>query len=229
VHQSAEILEARDRQREETMVTTVHPVYGGLLERTYDHIPVAVVRIGTDRAIVYANQVAKELLGSNSLVGTDFIKLVSEAHVGRLEAELRRRFDELEGSNYEIELEPPGRARRIPVTISAAPEFGSDGELVGSIAFMRDLSFEKANDTIREAIESEKSPADILKTCETVLKVLIPHDCFRVTVVSRNRKHLRISCEHPPLTLGYNALKCVADAAFRNEVPAAQRRLRPRS
>jgi PAS domain S-box-containing protein len=189
------------------MERSVDRAYGDLRERTYDHIPLAVVRIDTDRTILYANQVAQELLGSDSLVGTNFTDLVSEAHVARFDAELRRRFGELEGSNYEIELTPPGRAHRIPVTISAAPEFGPDGALFGSIAFMRDLSFEKANDAIREAIETEKSPAAILKACGTVLETLIPHDCFRVTLVSRNRKHLRVFCEHPPLTAGVNALK----------------------
>jgi PAS domain S-box-containing protein len=190
----------------ETMTTPVDPRYGGLRERTYDHIPVAVVRVDTDRKIVYANHVAKELFGSDRLVGTDFMNFVSDADVPRLETELRRRFEELEGSNYEIELAPPAKGRRIPVTIWAAPEWTA-GELVGSIAFMCDLSFEKANDAIRDAIESDKTPAEILKTCASVLQRVIPHACFRVTVVSRNRKHLRVFCEHPQLTGGDNALK----------------------
>ena len=191
-----------------TMTTKVDSEYQRSRDRTYDHMPLGVVRIDTGRKITYANPTMTELWGRQPLIGADFMTFATEPKdKTRLRRELRRRFKDLEGSQYEIVLTRPGDGHRIPVAISAAPEFGDNGELLGSIAFIRDLSFEKANCAIHQAIEGETTPCAILKTCAAVLRDLIPHDCFRVTIVSHNRKHLRTIFEEPALTIDHNNLK----------------------
>jgi PAS domain S-box-containing protein len=195
--------------------TAVDPGYQRTRDRTYDHIPLGVVRIDTKRKVTYVNGAMTELWGQQSLIGTDFMVFITEPESQKVfRREMRRRFQKLEGSQYEIVFTRPGDGRQIPVAISAAPEFGDNGELLGSIAFIRDLSFEKANCAIHQAIESETTSGGILKICATVLQGLIPHDCFRITIVSQNRKHLRPACEEPALTICQNDFKWWPMPAF---------------
>lgn len=168
---------------------TVRRKTGTAVQKTYDQIPLGVVRVNRQRTISYANPVMRALIGTDP-VGANFLSFVDrETDRARLKQEFRKRFRG-QASQYEIELRRPADGRHVPISISAAPEFDARNNPVGSLAFIRDLSFERANDKIHRAIEREATTKGLFDALCREIGKLIPHDAFRVTLVSDDRDHL---------------------------------------
>jgi PAS domain S-box-containing protein len=175
-------------------------------QRTYDRIPLGVVRVNSQRKVTYANRAMRALIGAD-LVGTRLMSFVeSSEDRDRLEKEFRKR---IRGgaSQYEIELTRPADGRHVPVSISAAPEFDAGGTPAGSLAFVRDLSIERANSEIHRAIERETTMEGLLGAFCREIGKLIPFDGFRVTLVSKSRKHLVALYEQPERFIREIAIK----------------------
>lgn len=175
-------------------------------ERTYDDIPLGVVRVNSQRKISYANDAARALIGSDP-VGTELSAFVDDDSARiHLEDEFRKRISG-KASQYEIELTRPIDGRHVPVSISAAPEFDAAGAPTGSLAFLRDLTLERANIRIHRAIERETTMHGLLGAFCAELGKLIPFDGFRVTLVSEDRKSLSGLFEYPGRVAEHTAVK----------------------
>lgn len=174
-------------------------------EKTYDRIPLGVVRVDSSRRITYANPFMRALIGSDP-VGENFLLFAAEKDRVHLEEELKKRFGGA-ASQYEIELHRPVDGRCLPVAISAAPEFDAAGKPVSSLGFVRDLSFERANDRIHRAIERETTMCGLFDALREEMAKLVPFDSFRVTLVSDDREHLASIYAHPALPVELTAVQ----------------------
>jgi len=105
-------------------------------------LPDAVVITGTDRRILAANQAAADLLGrpAAELTGLAVDEVVSAAQRGAVAA---REAQVFAGSpqRYETVVIQPGGEERV-VAVASAP-FTVQGELVGSVATVRDVTVQK--------------------------------------------------------------------------------------
>jgi PAS domain S-box-containing protein len=181
---------------------------GDAIEATFDRIPIGVIRIDCRRTITYANQAMERMSGFADLIGNDLLSYMgSDDSRSRLERELKLRFEGEQGSEYEIDFIHSDNGRRIPVAVTAAPEFGEDGRVIGSLAFVRDLRLERAHQAIHRAIESEEGPDALLLRFAEAISDVLPFDRVRVTMISENRKHLMGIFEHPKLTEFNNEFK----------------------
>jgi PAS domain-containing protein len=100
-----------------------------------------------------------------------------------------------EASAYQTSFHRPGSAGdapAIPVRVYAFPDTGSDGEVAGSLALLRDLREEHACRAIHHAIETIQDNRALFDIIAAEVAWLIPYDEFRITTVSEGRTHLRM-------------------------------------
>jgi PAS domain S-box-containing protein len=169
---------------------TISTTGANLRTKTFEHVPLGVIQVDAHRVITYANRAMQELAGGDSLVGRDIFSLVDDAGENRLSVEIQKRFDEIEGSQYTVNLIRPATGQHIPVSVSAAPDFDGEGRVVGSLAFVRDLRLEVANAEVHAAIQRESEPGGLLRRLSSIIGKRIPFDACSVWIVSEKRTHL---------------------------------------
>ncbi len=123
----------------------------------FDH---GVVRIDTHKQIYYANSAARQIIGINgnyeNLPPTHVHEYFSDKiDKKKIDEELqKRKAGKL--SRYEVNLKRSS-GHRIPVSVFAIPEMNSMGNYVGSIAFMRNLEVEHAQQDFNKILLDSKS------------------------------------------------------------------------
>jgi PAS domain S-box-containing protein len=151
----------------------------------------AVLRFTTDGRCVFANTAADRLLGKPGAVGLTLDEIYPDAAEREFVAsEMARRLSG-QASTYRTTFTRPHSGERVPISVFAFPETDPAGEIIGSIAIVRDLREEMVARGIHRAVETLPASMQILEETARQLHELIPFDVFRVTAISRGRKHLR--------------------------------------
>ena len=162
-----------------------------------DDIPMGIVRINTGQRIAYMNSAARTILGEHITVGAYFSEIpMTEESRSELEANLTARRGG-QGSTYELELLSPRWGTQTLVEVTGVPEYDSADNIVGSLGFLRNRSFESANLNVHLAIEESATWKDLLRRLAAELHKVIAYDSFLVTLVSEERRHLRTLFEDP--------------------------------
>lgn len=159
---------------------------------TLDEIPIGIVRLSTGERITYVNRAAREASENVLRVGAHIAELrVDSESREKLEAQIADRFSKESGSSYDISL--IGQSDKISdvLNVAAVPEYDANGELIGSVAFLRSRKFELAVLGMHEIIAGHSEWRPLLEGVGRQLHKYIEFDSMVVTIVSENRKHLR--------------------------------------
>jgi PAS domain S-box-containing protein len=188
----------RRTAREATMKMTGNKVVTRVTTSALDDVPMGIVRITRDRRIGHMNTAARAMLGGQVKVGTALADIPMDPKSRRtLKAMLEARQDGL-GSTYELNLLDERWGTRTLLEVTGVPEHDEDGNVIGSLGFLRNRSFEAANVGIHDAIEESATWESLLKRVAGELHQVIAYDSFLVTLVSDGRRHLRALYEDPP-------------------------------
>jgi PAS domain S-box-containing protein len=156
-----------------------------------DKFKVGVVRLDGQQVVASASGFTTSLIMPDELVGRHISELFPDTETwAKIQSEIRSRMQGL-ASAYETVITRSCDGARIPVSVLGVPEVDETGQVVGSLAFIRDLREERADRAMHLAIETKRTGREILAEVAGELARLVPFDAFRVTAVSRSRTHLR--------------------------------------
>jgi PAS domain-containing protein len=162
-----------------------------------DAVPLGVMRGDPEGRIVYANSTVRRLIGPGMDVGArlqDFEFAPGSKAV--VEANLQRRFDMREASDYSITLVKPDQTR-VHAEISGVPEYDAEGRFVGSVGFVVDKTLDRANLDIHAAISSASDWRELLRALDQSLGEVLAFDAISVNLISADRSALRVSYDRP--------------------------------
>lgn len=153
-----------------------------------------VARVDPHGVITYVNQAAQNLLGITADERVDLRTLFpDDAQYARVSGQLHRR---MEGalSSYDAAFtlpHGPAGSPSVPIRIYAFPDLDDAGNVTGSVAIIHDRRRESMQAEIHAAIEKSSSNDVLFGAVAAQLRRLFDFDEFRVTAISRSRKHLR--------------------------------------
>ena len=153
-----------------------------------------VARVDPQGVLTYVNQAAQQLLGIEPDERIDLRTLFpDDTQYAKVTGQLHRR---LGGtlSNYDASFRQPHAAAdspQVPIRIYAFPDLDDAGNVTGSVAIIHDRREESMRAAIHAAIEKSSSNDDLFAAVAFQLRRMFQFDVFRVTAISRSRKHLR--------------------------------------
>jgi PAS domain S-box-containing protein len=164
-----------------------------------DDIALGVIRISKEKRVSYANRSAREAAGPQLVPGAHLSDIFLDGeNRARLEHALEKRFSSESGSDYSLVINRPDIGTTVRVMINAVPDYDADGNLIGSIGFVTNISRDTASLAIHDAIESADTWQNLLERVAAQMRQVIAFDSFAVSIVSENRHHLRQFFETPP-------------------------------
>jgi PAS domain S-box-containing protein len=164
-----------------------------------DQLLVGVARVSKTGELTYVNQAMSAIAGYDIPSGATLHDLFpNEEDLQNVTTHLAARFTERKRDEYTAFLTRRKDSRRIPVLISAVPETGEDGQVVGSIAFVRSLVTEHAVSLIHRHIETSPDSRTLLKAVAEDISRLVPLDQMMVLLYSSDRLTFRNLFSYAP-------------------------------
>lgn len=164
----------------------------------FDRSPLGIIKVDKEQRFIYANPKACEISGTRNLQGR-WIKdlLPDERNWRKVKEHLIERFSTGLADEYEVSITRLDNGRQVPVKIAGIPETDLQGNIIGSIAIIRSIALEKANEIIHQNIAtSEKSELLFNSLAEEVAK-LVPYDLMILTVYSKDMREARVLFSDP--------------------------------
>lgn len=159
-----------------------------------DGFDAPVVRVNAEGMLTYVNRAAQDLIGiAPDQRPTLRMLFPDEYEYTEVSRQLSARLNG-ELANYKTQFRPPlapAGAAPIPIRIYAFPDADTGGKIVGSIAILQDRRKETMRAAIHAAIERGTLNDTLFQSVAEQLHRIIDFDVFRVTAISRSRRHLR--------------------------------------
>ncbi len=162
-----------------------------LPESALDMVPLGIAKVDRNECFTYANQQLLHMTGLPRWQGRQLCDIFSEDDLGQVREVLRDRFEARLASEYEIDLTRSEDGRKVPVSITSFPETNERDEVVGTLALVRDLTVEKAQQRMVKLVEQESNGPRLLDAIADVLQPLIAFDRMSVSRLNKERTHLR--------------------------------------
>lgn len=154
-----------------------------------DKHPWGVIKVGLDEKINFANRKFLELLGWTTCQDKTVRDLApSEEIYQLLKDKLARRRRGLSDTYETVFRHWEGRP--VPVEISSLPDLDPRGNIVGSLAFIKNRKLEKAIAAIHRAVEGATDGPTLFQAVAQEVARIIPYDLFSLSVFSKDRHHL---------------------------------------
>ena len=164
-----------------------------------DKFPVGVTKQTLKSGeFTYMNPAALRVLGLEGWEGKTLRDILpDDENYSKVSNQLERRHVGLSDA-YEIEVTRPADGKKTQLSIAAVPETDLHGEVIGSVAIVRDLSLEKASDKIHNVIASSRNAPKMLTEIIQEVSEVIRFDRFIITQYSADMTHLRdfVSYDH---------------------------------
>ncbi len=158
-----------------------------------DNLPSGAVRLNKQRNITYANKAFCRILGVDSWRGLNIRDVFpDERNFAEVSQNLKKRFDEGVGNDYCVEITRESDGSKVPVNIIAVPETDKNGKIIGSFAFIRDLTVDTKMQQIHRHIETERDWRKLLQLVAREVGKVIPYDWFSISVYSEDMRHVRM-------------------------------------
>src|SRR5271165_1532505 len=133
--------------------------------RIFDRSPIGVMRIDTEGRCTYSNAKVSWIWGVTSLEGHTVRDLfLGDENLPVVEDQLKQRFEHGEANEYEALATRLRDNRQVPVRIAGTPEFDPQGQIVGSIAIIRDISLEQAIEHINHLLTLLRNTKELLES-----------------------------------------------------------------
>jgi PAS domain S-box-containing protein len=166
-----------------------HPVRQEL--DMFNRFPLGVIKLNLDGKFTYMNPVALQLLGIDHFEGKTIRDVFPDKeNYSKVKEKISKR-EKLESDDYEVVGTRWVDGVKVPIRVTAMPELGLQGNVVGSLALVRDITEEKVTENISEYLSSTMDCKEILKNTATAVASLVPFDFFIVTLYSKDMIHLR--------------------------------------
>jgi PAS domain S-box-containing protein len=156
-----------------------------------DRFPLGAIKLTLEGKFNYMNPVALQMLGIDNYKGRTIEDVFPDEELCSKVREKLADRNNLQSEEYEIESTRWTDGVKVPIRITAMPELDLQGNVVGSLALVRDLTQEKVTELINVYLSSTRDYKAILKYTATEIARLIPFDYFIVTFYSRDMIHLR--------------------------------------
>ncbi len=156
-------------------------------EKFLDRLGLAAIKLNRELVITYANQAAKDLLGSESDIRGRSVYDVLPNTRDQSE-EFQKRAEGAAGI-YETEIVRQSDGRKIPVSVAGTPILDDDGRFLGSLGLIRSLEVERAAAAIHAAIDSEHDEKRLFGALVDIIHPLIPFDYCGITRFSDESDH----------------------------------------
>ncbi|ANH67472.1 hypothetical protein ABE85_07630 [Mitsuaria sp. 7] len=154
-------------------------------------VPLGIARVDRLGRLTYANPTMLTIAGIEDWDGITVLDLFEGKDLDAVLDGLRRRIELREGDQYEVHLRKRSDHSRVPISITAFPETTDDGEVQGTLAFVRDLTLDKATQQIVTHVESISRTKELIDAVSDVLRPLVPFDLLQVLRLNKSRTHLR--------------------------------------
>lgn len=163
-----------------------------------EHFSLGVVRASMDQVVSYANRAALAMMEGQLVVGQQLSSLnLDDASRAVLQQALETRYERQQGSGYDLKVSLPDQGTTVRARVEGVPEYGADGELLGSIAFILDQSVDTVAGAIQDVMDMAATPQQLLNDLAGLLREVLVFDALMVTALSRNGEHLRNFFESP--------------------------------
>lgn len=169
-----------------------------LKKAALDDIPLGVVRLSLDGEMTYMNRTARELAGPGVDIGSHLAALELSPDSERiLKTEVSSRRVSWRGSSYPITLNRSDLGTKVYVRVAGVPECDSSGTVIGSVGIISDVSMQRANLAIHEAIGAASSWEQLLCALDEKLRDVLAFDSIIISLVSAERDAVRAFYQRP--------------------------------
>ncbi len=187
---------ARETQDKRALMETVTMPSDAL-----DCLPSGVLKINKSGDITYANDAFLKIAGISSLDDMNIKTILPDKENYAIVSEhMKRRYSEMIGEEYEVVITRQIDGRKVHVNVLALPELNGDGQIVGSLALIRDLTTEHISNTaqnIHRHIATERDWRKMLEGTAEEIKKLVSYEWFNVSLYSGDRRHTRELFSYP--------------------------------
>ncbi len=153
--------------------------------------PIGIVKVTLDGVFTFCNTEACRAFGVETLEGASVVDFLDEVNLRIVMDQLEKRKEGM-GDEYEIELTRQTDGSRIPLRISSMPETDLKGNVVGTVAIVKDLTAEKTRKAIHEHMEGDMEGLMILEAAIDEIQRVMPFDRCYVAVYSSTMHHVRL-------------------------------------
>lgn len=154
-----------------------------------DRAPLGIARVDRRGSFTYANRHLLRMAGLDHWEGQTIYDRFRGKDREKVIHALKRR-EQLEGDAYDVWMTradgPP-----VHVSITGFPETDSDGEQIGALSLVRDLTVEDTKQAMYKLVEELDETGALLDAIGKVLQPVVPHDLLQVQRLNRDRTHLR--------------------------------------
>lgn len=180
-----------------SMVDISGPMAG--LHQVMEQTPLGIIRINAKHEVTYANPRAREMTGATGPVrGIPVERLFPDPkNLAIFQREARKRFENGQPSEYPVEITRIDDGRPVPVMIAATPERDPRGTIIGSMAIIRSMELEKANEDINFLIATCLNTEELVHKVAAVIGGVCPFDMLTVSVYSKKLHHVRSLFSQP--------------------------------
>jgi PAS domain S-box-containing protein len=166
----------------------------------YENLPVGLAQVDLKGKFRYANSKFLEILELENQDWQDktiWDFLPDEENRKKVESEIEKRRHGIR-SAYEVTFTRES-GYQVPVKIYAVPEKDLKGKVIGSLAIVRSLEWDKAIARMHEHMTTAKKWQDMLPQVIREVKPFIPYDLCIVSEISSDQRHLRRLLSEPGL------------------------------
>lgn len=167
--------------------------------RSVDQIRLGVLRVQSDGRIAYSNQPATLMIGAVGEERSLFDLDLEPESRKRLKAELKRRRSAQAGADYALRMRSRSDGTLLELQVAAVPEYDADDKMIGSVAFVNDVTMEGVNRSIHAAMGKARDWRELLQTLCRTLHDVIAFDSLIIVLVSADRQSLRALYDEDPL------------------------------
>ena len=176
----------------------------GLTREQLEGLPWAITKVNREGVFTYGNRAMSEIIGGESVEGKTLTDVFRGDHLAVVREHLDSRFSRGVADEYEVEAVRPTDGVCIPIRCSAMPDINDQGEIVGTIAIVRDLLVDDVSSAVHKAVEDLRDGRAILQAVARQCERIVPFDIFGVNLFSADGEHSRTFYLYPesPFQLG---------------------------
>lgn len=151
-------------------------------EKIFNESPLGIVRLDDRRRLIYANRMAREILGigNGAIENWTIWDLVPSEGPRRLLEEQIKLRDQGLSNEYLIEITRLNDRESVPITVASMPEVDSSGHTVGTLSIIRSRVAEE----IDRCIGACRSAKDLLEGVAKITRKFISCRSFTVSIFS---------------------------------------------
>lgn len=164
----------------------------------FDKARFGITKVNLKEQITYLNHAAFEILGMDKWEEKTLRDIFpDEENYNTVKSHFETRKKGF-SDEYKVEITRVRDKKRVPVMISAMPETDLKGNVVGSMAIVRNIALEKVVEAIHEHIETSRDGQELLTAVAKETEKIIPFQYFGAALYTDDMRHVRALSQYLP-------------------------------